>query len=261
LIYSRFWNRFLYDIGVVPFQEPYKKRTAQGLILGENGAKMSKSLGNTVSPDALTDEYGADVLRLYTMFIGDYESAVPWSNAGINGCKRFAERVYNLLDITDLTKDGISKKNEGAVNRLIKKVSDDIEALKFNTAISAMMAFLNYILAEGAITKGEFKILLLLLYPFAPHIAEEINSLLGYPVILAKSSYPKYDPEKLEDAEIELPVQINGKLKGTIKIAANASLDDIKSAVNSTPTLYSILNGNAVKKEIYVPKKIINFII
>ncbi|MDR1940214.1 MAG: leucine--tRNA ligase [Clostridiales bacterium] len=261
LIYSRFWNQFLYDIGVVPFREPYKKRTAQGLILGEDGAKMSKSLGNVVSPDSLVRDFGADVIRLYTMFIGDYESSIPWSNAGIIGCRRFIERVYNLLDIADLSQDSISQKREGAVNRLIKKVSEDIECLKFNTAIAAMMTFLNEVTSENAITKGELRILLLLLYPFAPHISEEINELLGYSTILAKSDYPKYDPSKLTDAEIELPVQINGRLKGTVRVAAEASLDEVKAAVRANPALSALLSGNAVKKEIYVPKKILNLII
>ncbi|MDR3264223.1 MAG: leucine--tRNA ligase [Clostridiales bacterium] len=260
LIYSRFWNHFLYDIGAVPFKEPYVKRTAQGLVLGENGVKMSKSLGNVVSPDSLIKDYGADVLRLYIMFMGDYESPVPWSNASINGCRRFIDRLYNLLDITDKC-EGYSEKHTGLINRLIKKVSEDIEAMKFNTAIAAMMSFINEIYADNYITKGELKAFLLLLYPFIPHMTEEINELLGYKVILSKSSYPKYDAAKLIDDEIELPVQINGRLKGTVKISKDAGLQAVKDAVLSDPILAAALGSNAVKKEIYVPKKIINFII
>ncbi|MDR3292552.1 MAG: leucine--tRNA ligase [Clostridiales bacterium] len=260
LIYSRFWNRFLYDIGVVPFAEPYKKRTAQGLVLGENGIKMSKSLGNVVSPDSLIKEVGADVLRLYIMFMGDYESPVPWSNSSINGCKRFLDRIYNLLDVVT-TDEGYSKKHEVLLNRLIKKVSEDVESLKFNTAIAAMMTFLNEINTDGSITKGELKALILLLYPFVPHIAEEINTLLGYKTMLAKSAYPKYDPNKLEADEIELPVQINGKLKGTITVALTADLAAVKEAVMKNPTLAELLHGQTIKKEIYVQKKIVNFIV
>jgi leucyl-tRNA synthetase len=258
LIYSRFWNRFLYDIGVVPFKEPYKKRTAQGLVLGENGVKMSKSLGNVVSPDGLIKEFGADVLRLYIMFMGDYESPVPWSNASINGCKRFLERVFNLIAVTG-GGEGFSEKRAAMTNRLIKKVGEDIEAMKFNTAIAAMMAYLNDVTADGEITKGEFRTLLLLLYPFAPHIAEEINELLGYKTPLFKSAYPTYDPAKLLDDEIEIPVQINGKFKGTVKVKNDADKEEVKKAVMKDETLSALIT--AAKKEIYVPKKIINFIL
>ncbi|MDR2090538.1 MAG: leucine--tRNA ligase [Clostridiales bacterium] len=258
LIYSRFWNRFLYDIGAVPFKEPYKKRTAQGLVLGENGIKMSKSLGNVVSPDALIKEVGADVLRLYIMFMGDYESPVPWSNASINGCRRFLDRVFNLISIADKN-EGYSEKHTVMTNRLIKKVSEDVEAMKFNTAIAAMMAYLNDVTADGYISKGELKTLLLLLYPFTPHIAEEMNEILGYKTPLFKSAYPAFDPSRLEDDEIEIPVQINGKLKGTVRTQKDADAAAVKAAVLKDAALAALLVN--VKKEIYVPKKIINFIV
>ncbi|MDR1905538.1 MAG: leucine--tRNA ligase [Clostridiales bacterium] len=258
LIYSRFWNHFLYDIGAVPFKEPYKKRTAQGLVLGENGVKMSKSLGNVVSPDSLIKEAGADVLRLYIMFMGDYESPVPWSNASISGCRRFLDRVYNLLTLTD-GNEGYSKKHTTLINRLIKKVGEDIEAMKFNTAIAAMMAFINEIYSDGYISKGELKAFLLLLYPFVPHLAEELNERLGYDTILAKSAYPKYDEKNLEDSAFELPVQINGKLKGTVIVEKDADLAAVKAAVLGNPSLSALLTD--IKKEIYIPKKIINFIV
>ena len=259
MIYSRFWNLFLYDIGAVPFAEPYKKRTAQGLVLGEDGVKMSKSRGNTVNPDILIKEYGADVLRLYILFMGDYESPVPWSNAGISGCKRFLDRAYNLLDFVD-RRAGYSERHAGAINRLIKKVSEDVEAMKFNTAIAAMMSFINTVYDDKYITRGELKAFLLLLYPFAPHIAEEINELLGYKTLLSKSSYPAFDPAKLEDDEIELPVQINGRLRGTVKIPKDADINAVRAAVLNNAAISAFLSGT-VKKEIYVPKKIINFIL
>ncbi|MDR2046303.1 MAG: leucine--tRNA ligase [Clostridiales bacterium] len=260
LIYSRFWNRFLYDIGAVPFAEPYAKRTAQGLVLGENGVKMSKSLGNVVNPDSLIKEYGADVLRLYIMFMGDYESPVPWSNSGINGCKRFLDRVYNLPSVMT-ENDGLSDKHAALTHRLIKKTSGDIEAMKFNTAIAAMMAYINEIYYDNFITRGELKTLLLLLFPFAPHIAEEINEKIGGKIILAKCAYPVCDPSKLDDDEMELPVQINGRLKGVVKVAKDADINAVRSAAMKDAAINAALSNANIKKEIYVPKKIVNFIV
>jgi leucyl-tRNA synthetase len=260
LIYSRFWNNFLYDIGAIPFAEPYLKRTAQGLVLGEDGQKMSKSIGNVVNPNDIMDVSGADTLRLYIMFMGDYEMPVPWSSTSINGCKRFLDRVYNLLDLTTDEK-GYSKKHSSLTHRLIKKVGEDIEAMKFNTAIAAMMSYVNEIYADGYITKDELTTLVSLLYSFAPHIAEEVNEKLGNKNILAESKWFAYDKTQLIDAVIELPVQINGKMKGVVNVAKDATVDDVIAAILADPSLALHLKDKIIKKSIYVPMKIANFII
>ena len=260
LIYSRFWNNFLYDIGAVPFAEPYAKRTAQGLVLGEDGQKMSKSLGNVVNPNEILKTVGADTLRLYVMFMGDYELPVPWSSSSVNGCKRFLDRVFNLLEfITD--EKGYSKKHSSSTHRLIKKVSDDIEAMKFNTAIAAMMSYVNEIYADIYITKDELLTLAYLLYPFAPHIAEEINEMLGNKTLLAKSKWPEYDAAQLIDDIIELPVQLNGKVKGIITVKKDATVDEVTAAILTDASLSQHLFNKAIKKTIYVPMKIVNYIV
>ena len=259
LIYSRFWHKFLYDLGEVPFDEPYAKRTAQGLILGPDGEKMSKSKGNVVDPNEVVDVFGADVLRTYVLFMGDYEKAAPWSESSVKGCKRFVDRVWNLLEIV---KDGeeYSKKLEVSFHKTIKKVSEDIENMKFNTAIAAMMALLNEIYEVGSITKGELKTFVKLLDPFAPHVAEEVWEQLGGEGLLAIAEWPSFDEAKTVDSTIEVPVQICGKLRATITIAKDSSAEDAIAAAKADEKVQEFLNGKNIIKEIYVPGKIINIV-
>ncbi len=259
LIYSRFWHKFLYDIGEVPFDEPYKKRTAQGLILGPDGEKMSKSKGNVVDPNEVVDSLGADVLRTYVLFMGDYEKAAPWSESSVKGCKRFIDRAWNLLEIA-VDGEEYSQKLETAFHKTIKKVSDDIENMKFNTAIAALMALLNDIYDAGSITKGELKTFAKLVDPFAPHVAEEIWENVGGEGLLAVAQWPDYDEAKTVDSTIEVPVQICGKLRTTITIAKDATADEAISAAKSDEKVAEILDGKAIIKEIYVPGKIINIV-
>ncbi len=259
LIYSRFWHKFLYDIGEVPFDEPYKKRTAQGLILGPDGDKMSKSKGNVVDPNEVVDSFGADVLRTYVLFMGDYEKAAPWSESSVKGCKRFVDRAWNLLEIvTD--EEEYSKKLESSFHKAIKKVSEDIENMKFNTAIASLMALLNEIYDAGSITKGELKTFVKLLDPFAPHVAEEIWENLGENGLLAVAQWPEYDEAKTIDATIEVPVQICGKLRATVTIAKDATAEQAIAAAKADEKVKEILEGKAIIKEIYVPGKIINIV-
>ena len=259
LIYSRFWHKFLYDIGEVPFDEPYAKRTAQGLILGPDGEKMSKSKGNVVDPNEVVDALGADVLRTYVLFMGDYEKAAPWSESSVKGCKRFIDRIWNLLEIA---KDGeeYSKELETAFHKTIKKVSEDIENMKFNTAIAALMTLLNDIYDTGSITKGEFKTFVKLLDPFAPHVAEEIWAELGGEGLLAVAQWPEYDEAKTVDSTIEVPVQICGKLRATITIAKDSTADEAIAAAKADAKVLEFLDGKNIIKEIYVPGKIINIV-
>ena len=259
LIYSRFWNRFLYDIGAVPFAEPYKRRTAQGLLLGSDGNKMSKSLGNVVNPNDCIEKYGSDVLRTYVMFIGDYERPAPWSDNSIVGCKRFIERVWRLPELLK-GEEGYSKKHTASVHRMIKKVSADYESTGFNTAIAAMMTFTNEVYSDGFITKSELETLLKLLYPVAPHVTEEINETIGNKTLIAESTWPVYDEKMLVEDEVSVPVQILGKLKGVVKIARTASEDEVKALVLGGD-LKGYFEGKTVVKVIYVPGKIINFIV
>ncbi len=261
LLYSRFWHKFLYDIGVVNTPEPYAKRTSHGMILGENGEKMSKSRGNVVNPDEIVDEYGADTLRLYEMFIGDFEKAAPWSQSSIRGCRRFIERYYNLQTILNGT-DGIRPELESAFHKAIKKVGDDIENIKFNTAIATLMALINDITATGAITKEELKIFTILLNPFAPHVTEEIFEMckLGDGIV-AEQKWPEYDEAKCKDETIEIVVQVNGKIKTKLNIPVesekNAVLDMAKADANVAK---AIENMNIIK-EIYVPNKLVNLVV
>ena len=259
LIYSRFWNRFLYDIGAVPFPEPYKRRTAQGLLLGSDGNKMSKSLGNVVNPNECIDKYGSDVLRTYVMFIGDYERPAPWSDNSIVGCKRFIERVWRLPELlTDET--GYSKKHNASVHRMIKKVTADYESTGFNTAIAAMMTFVNEVYADGFVTKSELETLLKLLYPVAPHVTEEINEMIGNKTLIAESKWPEYDEGHLVEDEVSIPVQILGKLKGVIKVAREATQEEVVALVLGGD-LKAQFDGKQIVKVIYVPGKIVNFIV
>ena len=261
LLYSRFWHKFLYDIGVVNTPEPYAKRTSHGMILGENGEKMSKSRGNVVNPDEIVDEYGADTLRLYEMFIGDFEKAAPWSQSSIRGCRRFIERYYNLQTILN-NADGIRPELESSFHKAIKKVSDDIENIKFNTAIATLMALINDITATGAITKEELRIFTILLNPFAPHVTEEVFEIckLGDGIV-AEQKWPEYDEAKCKDETIEIVVQVNGKIKTKLNIPVesekNAVLDMAKADANVAK---AIENMNIIK-EIYVPNKLVNLVV
>ena len=261
LLYSRFWHKFLYDIGVVNTPEPYAKRTSHGMILGENGEKMSKSRGNVVNPDEIVDEYGADTLRLYEMFIGDFEKAAPWSQTSIRGCRRFIERYYNLQTILN-DADSIRPELESSFHKAIKKVSDDIENIKFNTAIATLMALINDITATGAITKEELRIFTILLNPFAPHVTEEVFEMckLGDGIV-AEQKWPEYDEAKCKDETIEIVVQVNGKIKTKLNIPVesekNAVLDMAKADANVAK---AIENMNIIK-EIYVPNKLVNLVV
>ncbi len=259
LLYSRFWNKFLYDIKTVPTDEPYAKRTSHGMILGENGEKMSKSRGNVVNPDDIIRDFGADTMRLYEMFIGDFEQAAPWNPQSIKGCKRFLERFMNLLDMAK--GEGSTPELEKHIHKLIKKVTSDIDSMKFNTAIAAMMATLNTVYDVGRITKTELKTLATVLAPFAPHVAEEVYSALGGQGLVSLAEWPEYDETKCIDDEVEMPVQINGKVKGRVKVAANASNADILTAAKADSAVASAIEGKTVVKEIVVPGKIINIVV
>ena len=260
LIYSRFWHRFLYDIGAVPFKEPYLKRTAQGLILGPDGVKMSKSKGNVIDPNEVVDVYGADVLRTYVLFMGDYEQAAPWSESSVKGCKRFVDRIWKLQEIlTD--GDEYSKELSSAMHKAIKKVSEDIEEMKYNTAIAALMTLLNQIYDNGKINRAELKTLLLLVNPFAPHITEEMWSTLGYGEMLAKDGvWPEYDEAKCIDDTVEIAVQINGKIRAKIEIAADASDDEAIAAAKADEKVAQELAGKNIIKEIYVKGRLVNIV-
>lgn len=260
LLYSRFWNKALYNLGTVPYSEPYKKRTSHGMILGENGEKMSKSRGNVVNPDEIVKEYGADTLRLYEMFIGDFEKSAPWSQSSIKGCRRFLERVFALSEcITD--GDGYSKELEASFHKCIKKVTEDIENLKFNTAIAAMMALLNEIVTKGTITRGEFRTLLILLNPFAPHITEELWQNSSFGGMLNEQKWPEFDESKCTETEVEIPVQVNGKLRGTIAISVDAKEDEVLSKAKALDRVAPQLEGKNIVKVIYRAGKLINIVV
>ena len=260
LLYSRFWHKFLYDIGVVPSPEPYKKRTSHGMILGENGEKMSKSRGNVVNPDDIVREYGADTMRLYEMFIGDFEKAAPWSSSSIKGCRRFLERVFALSDIL-VDGEGYSEELESSFHKAVKKVGEDIENLKFNTAIATLMALINEITDKGSITRGELKTFLLLLNPFAPHITEEMWEQNNFGGMLSAQKFPAYDEAKTVDAEVEIAVQVNGKLRARAKIPAGAEKEAVLARVKALPEVAAQLAGKTVVKEIVVPGKIVNLVV
>lgn len=256
LLYSRFWHKFLYDQGVVPTPEPYQKRTSHGMILGENGEKMSKSRGNVVNPDDIVNAYGADTLRTYEMFIGAFDLAASWSDDGVKGCRRFLERVWKLQDIV-VDGDAYSKDMETKMHQTIKKVSTDFENLKYNTAIAAMMALVNDFYKKNAVTKGEMKTLLTLLNPVAPHITEEMWSILGYEGYLYQASWPTFDEAKTVESTVEIAVQINGKMKATLAINKDDSKDDV--IAKAKEAIADKLTGNIVK-EIYVPGRIVNIV-
>ena len=259
MIYSRFWHKFLYDIDKVPTPEPYAKRTAQGLILGANGVKMSKSLGNVVDPNDVVDEYGADTLRTYILFMGDYASAAPWSETSVKGCKRFLERV---ADLTNMIKgEGVTPELESAFHKTIKKVSEDIETLKFNTAIASLMSLLNDIYDHGSLTKDELKTYITLLCPFAPHITEEINESLGYKGFLSLEKWPEYDESKTIDKTVEIAVQVNGKLRATASVPIGLSKEELIDAAKNQDKVIPYIEGKTIIKEICVPDKLVNIVV
>ena len=262
LLYSRFWHKFLYDIGVVPTKEPYKKRTSHGMILGEGGEKMSKSRGNVINPNDVVAQYGADTMRLYIMFIGDFEKAAAWSDNAVKGCKRFLDRVWNLAE--NLTEEaGCSKANESAVHKTIKKVSDDIEAMKFNTAIAALMALVNDFYQNGC-SKGDYAALLLMLSPFAPHMVEELWETLGFAAekggMACQQSWPAYDASKTVDAEVNMAVQVCGKLRGTITVPVDSGEEAVVAAALADPKVQKFTEGKKLVKTILVPNKLVNLI-
>ena len=256
LLYSRFWHKFLYDIGVVNTKEPYAKRTSHGMILGENGEKMSKSRGNVVNPDDIVNEYGADVMRLYEMFIGDFEKAAPWSSAGIKGCSRFLDRSYGLLDlVNDKALD------EKSIHKTIKKVTNDIDSLKFNTGIAALMSLLNEIYDNRGLTKEQFKQFITLLNPFAPHVSEEMWLQAGFEGMLNQAKWPEYDEAKTVDNEYEIVIQLNGKIREKLIISADLSKEEIEKTVMAADKVKEIIDGKTVIKVIVVPNKLVNIVV
>ncbi len=259
LLYSRFWAKFLYDINILSCPEPYLKRTAHGMILGENGEKMSKSRGNVINPDDIVKDYGADSLRLYEMFIGDFEKSAPWSQSSIRGCKRFLERVAAMPDM--IKGSGFSEKLEGSLHKTIKKVTEDIDNMKFNTAIAAMMSFINEVYDYGSITKDELSLFVKILCPFAPHLSEEIAQGLGYKGILSLAPWPIYDEAKTIDNTVEVAIQINGKLRGTVSLPMNCPKDEAIAQAKKDEKIAELIEGKTIVKEIAVPNKIINIVI
>ncbi len=260
LLYSRFWHKFLYDIGVVPTKEPYQKRTSHGMILGENGEKMSKSRGNVVNPDDIVSEYGADTMRLYEMFIGDFEKAAPWNSASIKGCKRFLDRVWNLQEIA-VDGDGYRPELEALIHRTIKKVTEDIDNLKANTAIAAMMSLLNAIADTGAVTKGELRTLTLLLNPFAPHMTEELWEQMGFGGTVTDQQWPAYDEAKCKDETVEIVVQLNGKVRAKLSIPAETEAADAIALAKQEEKIKAAIEGMQIVKEIYVKGKLVNLVV
>ena len=259
LLYSRFWHKFLYDLGVVPFAEPYHKRTSHGMILGEGGEKMSKSRGNVVNPNDVVDQYGADTMRTYIMFIGDFEKAAAWSDNAVKGCKRFLDRIWNLADqVKDA--DAYGKDNEAAVHKTIKKVSDDIENMKFNTAIAALMSLTNQFYDKG-VNKAEFKTMLQLLSPFAPHMADELWERFGFEGMACTSSWPVYDESKTVASEVTIAVQVGGKLKTTVTVPTDSEQDAVLAVVTADSKIQKLMEGKDLVKVIHVPNKLMNLIL
>ncbi|MBQ9543699.1 MAG: class I tRNA ligase family protein, partial [Clostridia bacterium] len=259
LLYSRFWHRFLYDIGEVPTKEPYAKRSYQGLILGPDGNKMSKSAGNVVDPMEIVEKYGADTVRTYVLFMGDYTAATPWNDDSVRGCKRFLERIAALTDIASAEKEDPAI--ESLVHKTIKKVSEDIEAMKYNTAIAALMTLINEFTKAGSITKEDLTSFVLLVCPFAPHVAEEMWQWLGKDGLCSLAPWPKYDPAKCVDNVVTVAVQINGKLRATVQLPADCPNAEAIAAAKADPQVARALEGKQIVKEICVPKKIVNFVV
>ena len=260
LIYSRFWYKFLYDLGEVPVSEPYAKRTAQGLILGPDGEKMSKSKGNVIDPNEVVDQFGADVLRAYVLFMGDYEKAAPWSDTAVKGCKRFVDRIWGMTEI--MTEgDSYSKELESIMHKTVKKVTSDIENLKYNTAIAALMTLTNEIYNKGAINKAELKTYITLLNPFVPHVTEEIWQVAGFEGMLNQTSWPTYDEAKCVDNEIEIAVQINGKVREKLVVATDADNDTVIAAAKALEKVAAAIDGMTIVKELYVKGRLVNIVV
>ena len=260
LLYSRFWHKFLYDIGVVPTKEPYQKRTSHGMILGENGEKMSKSRGNVINPDDVVNEYGADTFRTYEMFIGAFDQATPWSMNGVKGCYKFLERVWNLQNIL-VDGDSYSKELETALHKTIKKVTDDYNRMKFNTGIAALMAFINDVMKVEKINKAEFKTFITLLNPVAPHITEELWQIAGFEGMLSQTKWPEYDETKTVDDEVEVVVQINGKIRDKMMISADLNPQQMQEVALANEKIKELIDGKQVVKVIAIPKKLINIVV
>ena len=260
LLYSRFWHKFLYDIGVVPTKEPYMKRTSHGMILGENGEKMSKSRGNVVNPDDIVNEYGADTLRLYEMFIGDFEKAAPWNSNSIKGCRRFIERVWNLCDIA-VDGDEYRKELESDFHKTIKKVTEDIDSLKCNTAIAALMTLYNNITATGSITKAELKTFIILFNPFAPHVTEEMWERMNFGGKVTDQKWPEFDEAKCEDDTVEIVLQIMGKVRSRMSVGVDMPKDEIIALAKQDEKIAAAIEGKTIVKEIFVPGKLVNFVV
>ncbi len=258
LLYSRFWHKFLYDIGVVPTKEPYQKRTSHGMILGTNGEKMSKSKGNVINPDDIVNEFGADTFRIYEMFMGPFDQVAAWSMESIRGCGKFLDRVWNMQNML-VDGDNYSKGTEKMMHKAIKKVSQDIEDMKFNTSVSTFMTMVNEFYKIGKVNKAEFKTFLTLLNPFAPHITEELNKIAGFDANISTYSWPEYDEAKTVDDEITLPIQFNGKLKATITISVDEDESSVKEKVHNA--IDSKLDGKTIVKEIYVKNRIYNVVV
>lgn len=258
LLYSRFWHKFLYDIGVVPTSEPYQKRTSHGMILGENGEKMSKSRGNVVNPDEIVDTYGADTMRLYEMFIGDFEKAAPWNSDSIKGCKRFIEKFWNLQEKV-VDGDEYTPEMEALMHKTIKKVTYDIDNLKANTAIAAMMTLVNELSAKGC-NKAELKTLTILLNPFAPHVTEEMWDVMNFGGMVNQAKWPEYDEEKTKENDVEIVIQIMGKVRAKITVPVDMTKDDVLATAKAEPKIAELLDGKEIKKEVYVPGKLVNFV-
>ncbi len=258
LLYSRFWHKFLYDIGVVPTSEPYQKRTSHGMILGENGEKMSKSRGNVVNPDEIVDTYGADTMRLYEMFIGDFEKAAPWNSDSIKGCKRFIEKYWNLQEKV-VDGDEYTPEMEALMHKTIKKVTYDIDNLKANTAIAAMMTLVNELSAKGC-NKAELKTLTILLNPFAPHVTEEMWDVMNFGGMVNQAKWPEYDEEKTKENDVEIVIQVMGKVRAKITVPVDMAKDDVLATAKAEPKIAELLDGKEIKKEVYVPGKLVNFV-
>lgn len=260
LLYSRFWHKFLYDIGVVNTPEPYAKRTSHGMILGKNGEKMSKSRGNVVNPDDVVAEYGADTLRMYEMFIGDFEKSAPWNEDGVRGCKRFLDRVYKMMDmVTD--GEGYTPELETYIHQTIKKVTEDIDSMKFNTAIAALMKLSNNYYDLGKITKADMRTFIVLLNPMAPHLTEEIWNGMHFEGMLYQTAWPQFDIAKTVDDSIEIPIQINGKLRTKVVVNKDAGTDEMKEAVRKNQIVLDSMEGKSIVKEIYVPGRVYNIVL
>ena len=259
LLYSRFWHKFLYDIGVVPTKEPYQKRTSHGMILGQNGEKMSKSRGNVVNPDEIVDQYGADTMRLYEMFIGDFEKAAPWNSDSIKGCKRFLERYWNLQTLVT-PEETYSNDLETLMHQTIQKVTEDIDQLKCNTAIAALMTLLNKVYDKGSITRGELRTLTVLLNPFAPHVTEEMWEVEQFGGMVHEAQWPAFDPAKTKEDTVEIVLQVLGKVRSRMTISADTPKEEVLAAAKADSKIAALLEGKTIKKEIYVPGKLVNFV-